>query len=321
VCACATQAAATSVVVAAHTMERRDDLAEAVASALSQQPPPHEVVVAVDNNSALLDWVRGKLPDVAAVHNEGASGASATRNVGARAATGRLLAFLDDDAVAQPGWLQGLTAPLARAEVVGVGGYVAPMWLGPAPGWMPEEFLWVVGASYRGLPGAAAPVRNVWSGNMAVASADFWAVGGFREGFGKVGRVSRPEDTDLCIRLTAASQGRTWWYEPSAHVGHRVPPGRKTFGFFVRRCYNEGKGKAEMAALLGFDEGLADERRHASKTLPQGVRRELRRAVASRDFAAVQRASAIGVGLSAASLGYMLRRARPLAPAERAVSA
>ena len=301
-------AAKTSVVIAAHSLQRREALTEAVASALGQHP--YEVVVAVDNNAYLYEWVRRQLTDVVPVHNEGTPGASATRNAGARAAAGSILAFLDDDAVAQPDWLKNLTAPLSRSDVIGVGGRVEPVWLGRTPKWMPEEFLWVVGASYRGLPSAAAPVRNVWSENMAVAQTDFWKVDGFREGFGKTGRRSQPEDTDFCIRLAAASQGRAWWYEPSARVGHSVPADRGTLWFFVQRCYNEGQGKADIANLVGSHEGLRDERRHASKTLPESVRRELRQAIVARESAPAQRAAAIGIGLSAAGLGYLLRQAR-----------
>ena len=302
-----------SVVIAAHTLERSADLARAVASAVSQQPRPREVIVAVDNNLDLYKWVCREVRGAVPVHNQGVRGASATRNAGASVAAGSVLAFLDDDEIARPGWLRNLTAPLARPDVAGVGGYVEPMWFGRTPGWMPEEFLWVVGASYRGQPRTAAAVRNVWAGSMAVGREDFWVVDGFREGFGKLGaHVFRPEDTDFCIRLTAALKGRTWWYEPSARIGHSIPAARSTLKYFVRRCYSEGQGKAEMAAMLGLheDEGLRDERRHASKTLPQGVRRELRQAVAGRDLAAAQRASAICVGLTAAGLGYLARRAR-----------
>ena len=303
----APKAASTSVVIAAHTLQRSVDLAQAVSSSLSQQP--HEVVVAVDNNADLYNWARRQLPGMVIVNHQGSPGASGTRNAGARAATGNVLAFLDDDAVARPHWLRNLTAPLARPGVLGAGGQIEPIWLGQAPQWLPDEFLWVVGASYRGLPRTPGPVRNVWSGNMAVAREDFWAVSGFREAFGKTGHVSRPEDTDFCIRLTAALPGRTWWYEPSARVGHSVPPGRGTLQFFLRRCYNEGQGKAELAVLLGLREGLRDERRHATRTLPEGMRRELRQAIVGRKLAAAQRASAIGAGLGAAGLGYLVRRA------------
>jgi glycosyltransferase involved in cell wall biosynthesis len=299
-------AAKTSVVIASHTLQRRAALTKAVDSALAQDP--YEVVVAVDNNADLYDWVRTQWTAIVPVHHQGTPGASATRNAGARAAAGQLLAFLDDDAVARPGWLQSLTAPLVRPEVVGVGGLVEPIWLGRVPKWMPDEFLWVVGASYRGLPSAAAPVRNVWSMNLAVTQEDFWAVDGFREGFGKTGHRSQPEDTDFCIRLTATLKGRTCWYEPSARIGHIIPPDRGTLRFFVRRCFNEGQGKADIAALLGADEGLRDERRHAGKTLPEGIRRELGRGVATREFSAVQRASAMCLGLGAAGLGYLVRK-------------
>jgi glycosyltransferase involved in cell wall biosynthesis len=309
-----------SVVIPAHALERSAGLAQTVASAFSQQPRPQEVIVTVDNNLDLYKWVCRELPDVIPVHNQGTRGASATRNAGASMAGGSVLAFLDDDVVATPGWLRCLTAPLARPGVAGVGGHVEPTWFGPTPGWMPEEFLWVLGVSYRGLPKIAAPVRNVWAGNMAVARDDFWAVGGFREGFGKLGGdVFRPEDTEFCIRLSTALEDRTWWYEPSARIRHNVPAERTTLRYFLRRCYHEGKGKAEMAAMLGLD-GLRDERRHASRTLPRGFCRELRQAVLRQELSAAQRASAICAGLTATSLGYLVRRTRPQA-AQRTVPA
>jgi glucosyl-dolichyl phosphate glucuronosyltransferase len=300
-----------SVVIATHTLQRRRALTEAVFSVLNQQHHPREVVVAVDNNADLYEWVLRELPETVAVHNQGTRGASATRNAGARVAVGRVLVFLDDDAVARSNWLQNLTAPLADPDVVGVAGLVEPIWLGRQPKWMPEEFLWVVGASYRGLPVKAAPVRNAWAENMAVAKADFWVVNGFREGFGKTGQRSQPEDTDFCMRLTDAMPERTWWYEPLARVGHSVPPNRSTIRFFVQRCFNEGQGKAEIATLRGSRQALKDERQHATKILPHGIRRELRQAITSREFAAALRASAIGIGLTSAGLGYLLRQLWP----------
>ena len=241
------------------------------------------------------------------MHNEGARGASATRNAGASIATGSVLAFMDDDTVARPGWLRNLTAPLARPDVAGVGGYVEPMWSGRTPRWMPEEFLWAVGVSYRGQPKSAAAVRNVWSENMAVAREDFWAVGGFRVGFGKSGDAVRGlEDTDFCIRLTTALPGRTWWYEPSARIGHIVPPYRVTLRYFVRRCYSEGAGKGGDGGPAGAAmKGCGTSGGMPVGRLPRGVCRELRQAVIGQEFAAVQRASAICVGLTMAGLGYL----------------
>ena len=301
----------TSVIIAAHTFQRCESLTQAVASAKEQEPRPHEVVVVVDNNADLYEWVRTRLPGVVAVDHRGPKGASATRNSGARAAQGSILAFLDDDAVARPGWLRtwctaGSTSCSRRGRLRG-----APYGLGQYPTRMQEEFLWVVGASYRGMPLTAGPIRNVWSENMAVSRADFLKIDGFREGFGKSGLEPRGgEDTDFCIRLASAIKDGRWWYEPSARVGHSVPPGRSTLRFFMVRCYNEGQTKADMATMLGAHEGLQDERRHAVKTLPAGMTRELRQAITRKELIAAQRASAIGVGLCAASLGYVVRRAK-----------
>nr|BFE71392.1 hypothetical protein GCM10020092_046930 [Actinoplanes digitatis] len=68
---------------------------------------------------------------------------------------------------------------------------------------MPAEFLWAVGGSYAGMPTSTAPIRNVWSASMVVRRETFLAVGGFRTGFGKLGNQNRPEDTELCLRMSA----------------------------------------------------------------------------------------------------------------------
>jgi glucosyl-dolichyl phosphate glucuronosyltransferase len=285
---------AASVIIACHTEKRFGQLLQAIGSALDQVPAPLEVIVAVDHNEKLCARLRAEAPGVAVVDHRGEPGASGARNAGAARARGSVLVFLDDDTRAHPGWLAGLLAPFADAGVVGTGGRTLAAWQRARPGWFPDEFGWVVGASYTGLPVTAAPVRNVWSENMAVRRAAFEAVGGFRAGFGKVGNVSRPEDTDLCIRVGAG--GDRWMYVPGAVVDHAVPAGRSTFRFFVRRCYWEGAGKAELAGHLGEDRDLGDERAYLTRTLPRAVLRDLARG-------RIGRAAAIVAGVSAAAAG------------------
>ena len=62
--------------------------------------------------------------------------------------------------------------------------------------------------------------------------------------------------------------------------------------------------------MLGPSGRLQDERRHATKTLPRGLQRELWQAVSHQEFGAFQRATAMAVGLGAASAGYVFRRVR-----------
>jgi glucosyl-dolichyl phosphate glucuronosyltransferase len=140
---------------------------------------------------------------------------------------------------------------------------------------------------------------------MAVRRDAFEAVGGFRSGFGKVGSMSRPEDTDLCIRVGAAGPQSDWVYVPTAVIDHEVPAQRATFAFFLRRCYWEGAGKIELSAHLGADRDLGDERSYLLHTLPAAFLRDL----TTGRFA---RAGAILAGVLAAALGgavSLVRRA------------
>ncbi len=295
-----------TIVVACHTEERWDALRRALASARAQRPAPHEVIVAVDHNPTLSRRLRSACPDLRVADNTGARGASGTRNAGASLAITPLLAFLDDDAVATDGWLSRLLAPFDDPRVIGTGGAVTPLWQTGRPSWFPDEFGWVVGASYRGMPTRTAPIRNVWSENMAIRREAFEAVGGFRDGFGKVGLMSRPEDTDLCIRVRAAFPGREWLYVPGALVQHAVPSSRATWRFFLRRSFWEGRGKVEMARRLADDRDLGSERDYVRRTLPAGVARHVRAGVRDPRGGDLARAGSILVGLSAAATGGMV---------------
>jgi glucosyl-dolichyl phosphate glucuronosyltransferase len=262
-----------SVVIACHTEERFEMLLRAIDSVRAQRPAPEQVIIAVDHNDALVRRLRSEVTGIEIVDHRGDRGASGTRNAGAALARSPVLAFVDDDVRARPGWLKALTAPFSDPAVVGTGGMTRPAWQCARPRWFVDEFGWVVGASHAGLPTGVAPVRNVWAENMAVRRDAFEAVGGFRNGFGKVGRTSRPEDTDLCIRVGASMPGSHWLYVSDAIVDHEVPPDRATFRFFLRRCFWEGAGKVELASHLGRDSDLGDERSYLVRTLPLAVAR------------------------------------------------
>ncbi|HEX8628136.1 MAG TPA: glycosyltransferase family 2 protein [Catenuloplanes sp.] len=278
-----------SIVIPCHSERGWDTLVGAVASALAQQPPPAEVVVVVDHNPELYYRARRDLSGVTVLENRFEQGASGNRNTGAWHTTTPLVAFLDGDITAGPQWLAQLTAPFDDLSVVGTGGAIAAAWERSRPHWMPDELLWAVGASYTGMPDTTAPVRNVWSASMAVRRDVFAAVGGFREGFGKIGTRNRPEDTELCLRMSAA--GGRWMYVPGAVVEHDVPAERSTFGFLLRRCYAEGRGKVQMARLLDGSSSLGAERSYVTRTLPRALLRDMSGAVRVRDAAQPARTS------------------------------
>src|SRR5438046_1970343 len=118
-----------SVVICAYDDDRWPLLAAAVGSVRRQTRPAVEIIVAVDHNPGLAAGAGERLTDVVVVENHGDRGLAETRNGGVAAASGAVVAFLDDDAVADREWLERLVEPYADPRVLGVGGSIAPDWL------------------------------------------------------------------------------------------------------------------------------------------------------------------------------------------------
>jgi glucosyl-dolichyl phosphate glucuronosyltransferase len=294
-----------SVIICAYTERRWDDLAVAVASSVAQSTRPCEVVVVCDHNPALLRRIERDLHWVVAIPNEEAPGLSGARNTGIRAARGDVIAFLDDDAVAAPDWLENLVGPYEDPRVIGVGGTIEPLWPGARPQFMPHEFDWVVGCTYRGVPATVEPVRNLIGANMSLRRHVFDVVGGFRADMGRVGiRPFGCEETELCIRARHRLPRTQFIFAPRARVAHRVTADRATARYFRARCWSEGLSKAIVAKHAGRDDALSSERRYVTSTLPRGVARELRDAVVRREAAGLARAGSMLLGVTITAAGY-----------------
>jgi glucosyl-dolichyl phosphate glucuronosyltransferase len=307
-----------SVIICAYTEERWGDLLASVHSVRQQTAPPAEILVVIDHNRSLLRRARQELRGVVVIENAGSRGLSGARNSGLAAASGQVLAFLDDDATAHPDWLRRLGAGYQDPKVLGVGGAIEPLWLAGRPAWFPEEFDWVVGCTYRGMPEQPAPVRNLIGCNMSLRHEVFEGVGGFLDGVGRIG--TRPlgcEETELCIRARRHWPEGLFVYEPLARVSHRVPSSRAEFRYFVARCLAEGHSKAVVAHLAGSRPGLATERTYVLRTLPKGVIRGLKATTMGGDPAGWRRSAAILCGLAFTSAGYIdaaRQRSRQSAP-------
>lgn len=295
-----------SVVICAYTLDRWAALQAAIESLTTQTVAPREIIVISDHNPTLLARVRERFPRVIARANAGAQGLSAARNTGIAAATGTIVAFLDDDAFAAPDWLARLAAGYSDPRVLGVGGRIDPRWVAPAPAWFPAEFYWILGCNYRGLPTEARAIRNLIGANMSLRRAAFDQIGGFRTGMGRLGTVPLGcEETELCIRLGQRFPDAQLRYEPTARVEHLVTPGRATPRYFFSRCWAEGQSKALVAALTGPTDGLASERAYTFSVLPRGALRGLGDGLLHREAAGFGRAAAIVGGLAVTTAGYL----------------
>ncbi|MGW5668405.1 glycosyltransferase [Micromonospora sp. NPDC003776] len=298
-----------TVVVCVYTERRWAQIVLAVRSVLTQDVPATQIVVVVDHNPALLERVRATFPEVTVVPSTGPRGLSAARNTGLARATGEIVAFLDDDAEAQPDWLARLLPHYRDERVLAVGGHAVPAWEEQRPRWLPPEFDWVVGCSFTGQPTEVAPVRNVIGCNMSFRRSILDRTHGFDPALGRVGRTPVGcEETELCIRVRQLEPDGVVLYEPAARVRHRVTVDRATWRYFRQRCFSEGRSKAVVARLVGSEAGLATERTYTRHTLPAGVRRGLRQ-VRAGDRAGLLRSAAIVAGLLVTAAGYVSAQA------------
>ncbi|MFI1977485.1 glycosyltransferase family 2 protein [Streptomyces wedmorensis] len=307
-----------SVVICVYTEERWEDILAAVESVRKQSLPPLETLLVVDHNERLLSRLTEEYADerlrgeVRVLANAGPRGLSAGRNTGIAAARGDLVAFLDDDAVAERDWLRYFAAAYDDPRVMAVGGRTLPAWAsGRRPAWFPEEFDWVVGCTYRGLPPGRVPVRNVLGGNASFRRTAFDAAGGFATGIGRDGdrRPLGCEETELCIRLAKALPRAILLIDDRAVIHHKVPAARERFGYFRTRVYAEGLSKALVARSVGTQKGLESERRYTTRVLPAGVLRGAADALRGRSGGA-GRAGAILTGVTLAAGGYALGQLR-----------
>jgi glucosyl-dolichyl phosphate glucuronosyltransferase len=295
-----------SVVICSYADWRWDDFQRACVSVERQLADGDELVVVIDHNDGLLARARAEFPRARVVANAGRKGLSDARNTGVETSRGDVVAFLDDDAVAAPGWVAGLREAFGPDEVAVAGTLVRPNWEGGRkPSWFPEEFGWVVGCSYRGLPEVKTTVRNPIGASMAVRRTVFGKVGGFSDAIGRVG--TKPvgcEETEFCIRVSAHDPNYKVVFDPFAAVDHYVPAVRQTMKYFVSRCYHEGRSKRIVSLLQGTTAGLSSERQYVRVTLPSAVIKGV--AGSFRRPSGLLRAGVVVIGLGSTVLGYVV---------------
>jgi GT2 family glycosyltransferase len=300
-----------SVVVCAYTFERLEVTSACIRAVLAQPEQP-DVIVVTDHNDELGAELRDRFPTVLVVPNSQRRGLGGARNSGVAVSSRELVAFVDDDAEPTPGWLSELGVPFADTRVAVVGGDALPVWQGGTPSWFPDEYLWVVGCSYRGMAREGV-VRNPLGCNMAFRRQTLVDVGGFDETLGRLGSLPFGlEETELCVRLTTANPSSRIVMVAGAAVLHHVPAGRQRPAYFFQRCFYEGIGKAQLRNLAS-SAALSSERSYTLRVLPVAVIRDLAGIVRlDRPFTRLKRMTAVVGGLAAAVVGYGWGRLKSL---------
>ncbi|MCU4739794.1 glucosyl-dolichyl phosphate glucuronosyltransferase [Natronoglomus mannanivorans] len=242
-----------SVVICTYAMERYDVFSECVDSVLAQTYDPLETVIVVDGNDPVFERVRedfGGHDDVVLHCNDENQGISYSRTRGAELASGDVVAFIDDDAVAEEDWVAELARVYDESDAIAVGGHVAPDWVTEKPDFFPAEFYWLVGCDERGMGQHMEELRNTYGSNISFRRDVFLNVGGYDENTGRKGdRHIQAHEAPVCIRM-ANKYGKGVIYNTDAVVHHKLFDYRGDFRWLVFRSFWQGYSKRIMDLLL-----------------------------------------------------------------------
>jgi GT2 family glycosyltransferase len=263
------------------TRGRARDLARALGALGRADPAPGEIVV-VDNDPA-DPATRAAVEAFGGARYvaEPRPGLSVARNAGLRAASGELIAFVDDDTAVHPGWLERLLAGFETPRVLAVTGLVLPAELETRAQVVFESTMGGAGRGYRPIRFDEAffepqvrfgvPVWAIGAGaNMAFRREAFERVGDFDERLG-AGATGCSEDSELWYRVLAA--GGECRYVPDSVVLHWH---RRDDAALRRQAHDYLRGHVAALFVQYANHGHRGNLRRAALTMPKYL---LRRAV------------------------------------------
>jgi glycosyltransferase involved in cell wall biosynthesis len=256
-----------SVVITTSAREPMNETLDSVDSVQNQSCSPKEVILVVEGGGSVLKRYEGLSNSTVRVVQSTGIGLSAGRNTGMLCANGDIVAFIDDDAVADPDWLRNLIKNFYEPAVLGAGGRIVAVFPETRPSWFPHELDWMLGCTYEGHPMERCDARNLIGCNMSFRRDALLSVGGFPTFLGRRGTsLVGSEEAALAIALRQRYPRGCIIFDPEAVVYHKISPWKTNFSFMIRRSFFEGYSKAIVARLFGH-KSLSSERRYIRQML------------------------------------------------------
>jgi GT2 family glycosyltransferase len=260
----------TSVVVVSR--HRPQHLALCLAALARQTHPEHEIVLVADPETV------GICPDLPLKRRAfDIANISQARNEGIALAAAPVLAFIDDDAIAFPGWLEALSAPFADPRVLAATGFTRGPdglhWqaraerMTPSGRALPFDLPFDLGETALLGPENGHPVSTIGT-NCAFRRDALLEIGGFDPAF-----PYHLDESDVNMRMAAHFPKALTAVVPQAQVVHGIAPGTGRAAFGVPQDLTPiGRSAAIFAARHGGDAGwmLAGQRRRLLRHMVAG---------------------------------------------------
>ncbi|RYZ46073.1 MAG: glycosyltransferase, partial [Chitinophagaceae bacterium] len=199
-----------------------------------------------DNTEELVSTYIQSHPDYQLRYlTESQQGSSFARNKGAALATAPLLCFMDDDATAEPDYLERVISFFNHhPDAVGLGGRIIPRYIPAEPKWMSYYVSSLVG-NFDYSPSVAVfkPRKYPLESNMIVRKSAFDEIRGFNTALPGVKGTLRigGEGKDFFLRLQQL--GGKVYYDPAIIVHHVVEVKKLTPEYMYRVASGIGRGE------------------------------------------------------------------------------
>jgi len=235
-----------SVVISTHN--RCCMLTQALESVVQQTlyAAAYEVIVvnnaSTDDTDGVVQGIAVRYPNhtIVLIH-EPHLGLSYGRNAGLCSARGRYVAYIDDDAQAEPGWLERALAWFEHVQPSPqvVGGPIRPLYDGAKPTWFRDGYetrTW--GDTARSLQRG----ESFSGSNMIWDRTAIEMVAGFNPSLGMRGHeLSVGEETAAFDRLWRLVERPVLWYDPDLIVYHWTDPRKMRPAYYLRRAFAAGQ--------------------------------------------------------------------------------
>jgi glucosyl-dolichyl phosphate glucuronosyltransferase len=183
-------------------------------------------------------------------------GISLARNIGAQAARRGYIAYIDDDAIPAPDWIERIAAAIAERDPPAlIGGRIMPRWEAPLPSWWPRQLRGTLSIiEYEGQgeyrSPALPPGLEPYGANIVVHVPTLLALGGFGRHSGRDGRgLLSDEEVQVAWRLQDA--GHSARYDSRIVVEHQIQASRLTPAWLLSRLYWQGVSTVRTRRQLG----------------------------------------------------------------------